>query len=294
MTGAKKPDNLDGISVLPVLYGNATGEEHAQRAFYWEFYESGIGIRRDGQIRRTGGAERPRHGNYLEAVVRKGIFILLSCSDPKNKTVAPFGGQEPVYSPNPIAAGIPTQDDPILFDISMSTTANGLVAQKHKSGERLPHSWLLDYRGRPTDDPAAFFENPPATILPLGGMDAGYKGFALGILVEALTNGLSGHGRSDEPGRWGASVFLQLINPEAFGGLVFLKKEMTRFAENCLATKSIPDGTGVRLPGSKALTLKKNQLEQGIVLLPAVWHDLIHCAEQYDLKMPEALHNFFL
>lgn len=226
---------------------------------------------------------------YLEPAARNGHIIILSCSDPMNKTVAPFGGLDPVYSPNPIAAGWPTQEDPVLFDISMSATANGLVAQKHKAGERLPHPWLLDAQGTPTDDPAAFFENPPATILPLGGLDTGYKGFALGLLVEALTNGLSGFGRSDEPKRWGASVFLQLLNPEAFGGLDFFKKEMTRLAQACLGSQPMPNGPGVRLPGSKALALKKVQLEQGIALLPAVWQDLKNCAERYDLKMPDAL-----
>lgn len=226
---------------------------------------------------------------YLEPVARNGHILLLSCSDPTNKTVAPFGGVDPVYSPNPIAAGLPTQADPILFDISMSATANGLVAQKHQAGEQLPHPWLLDAQGKPTDDPAAFFENPPATILPLGGMDTGYKGFALGLLVEALTNGLSGFGRSDEPNRWGASVFLQLIDPDAFGGLDFFKKEMTHLAQASLSGRPLPGGQGARLPGSKALALKKIQLEQGVPLLPAVWQDLKQCAEDYDLEMPQAL-----
>ncbi|MCB0530482.1 MAG: Ldh family oxidoreductase, partial [Saprospiraceae bacterium] len=98
---------------------------------------------------------------YLEKVARQGYFILLSCSDPINKTVAPYGGLKAAYSPNPIAAGIPTQSEPIIIDISTSATANGLVAQKHREGARLPYPWLLDSNGQPTDNPSAFFDDPP-------------------------------------------------------------------------------------------------------------------------------------
>ncbi|MCB9307330.1 MAG: Ldh family oxidoreductase [Lewinellaceae bacterium] len=224
---------------------------------------------------------------YLEATARKGFLILLSCSDPMNKTVAPYGGVEPVYSPNPIAAGIPGEGDPILFDISTSTTANGLVVQRHNEGRPLPHPWLMDRQGHVTDDPAAFFDDPPASILPLGGLDTGYKGFALGILVEALTNGLSGYGRKDEPARWGASVFLQLIDPEAFGGTDHFKKEMSGLMRACMAAEAMPGGPPVRLPGQKALALKKEQSEHGILLQEGIVLALTGSASRYGLEMPE-------
>ena len=64
---------------------------------------------------------------YPERATKNGMMMLLSCSDPVNKTVAPFGGLSPVYSPNPLAVGIPTKTAPIIFDISTSSTANVLV-----------------------------------------------------------------------------------------------------------------------------------------------------------------------
>ena len=47
------------------------------------------------------------------------------------KSVAPFGGVSSVFTPNPLAAGIPTSGDPILLDISASYTTNGLTARLH-------------------------------------------------------------------------------------------------------------------------------------------------------------------
>lgn len=224
---------------------------------------------------------------YLEKVARQGFFILLSCSDPINKTVAPYGGLKATYSPNPMAAGIPTQGDPIIIDVSTSTTANALVIQKHREGARLPHPWLLDGNGQLTDNPSTFFEGPPATILPLGGLDAGYKGFALGLLVEALTNALSGFGRAEGPTQWGGSVFLQLINPGAFGGLEYFQKETSFLAEACVSSPVKEGAPPVRLPGSRALALKKEQMGKGMQLYPGILPALEECALKYGVDMPE-------
>ncbi len=203
---------------------------------------------------------------YLERATQQNLMILLACSDPMNKTVAPFGGVTGVYSPNPLAIGIPTSSDPILIDVSMSTTSNGFVAMKKNQNEKLPSEWLLKPNGEPTNNPNTFFENPPATILPLGGMDAGYKGFGLGIMVEAMTNALSGFGRAENPKRWGGSVFLQILDPDLFGGLDFFTKEMDYFKQESLKSSPINAENPIRLPGAKGLALKKKQLENGVEL----------------------------
>ena len=75
----------------------------------------------------------------------------------------------------------------------------------------------MDGAGNPTNDAAAAFANPPGAIMPMGGADHGHKGYALGLLVEALTGGLAGHGRADPREGWGASVFLQVMDPALFG-----------------------------------------------------------------------------
>ena len=45
---------------------------------------------------------------FLEAPARDGLMVLLTCSDPATASVAPFGGLDPVMTPNPFAVGIPT------------------------------------------------------------------------------------------------------------------------------------------------------------------------------------------
>lgn len=221
---------------------------------------------------------------YPERATKQGLMMLLTSSDPRAKSVAPFGGLDPVYTPNPIAGGIPTGDGPIIFDISMSTTSNGFVLRAREEGRRLPHKWLLTGAGKPTDDPEAFVQDPPATILPLGGLDTGYKGFALGILVEALTSALAGHGRADCPDTWGASVFLQIIDPKAFGGREAFGREMKFFVDACLASRPV-DGP-VRMPGARALKLRDEQVKRGVSLYPTIPGALKACGETYGVSFP--------
>lgn len=218
---------------------------------------------------------------YLEKVARQGFMILLACSDPRNKTVAPFGGLTPVYSPDPLAVGIPTESDPIMIDVSMSATSNGLVARSHRNQEKLAHDWILDNQGNTTNDPAAFFATPPGSILPLGGLDSGYKGFGLGLMIEALTSALGGNGRSEMPTLWGASVYLQIISPQGFSGEEAFKRETEYFKNQCLNSEPIHPDKPVRMPGARGLELKKQQLDSGLNLLPETAKALQDLGEKY-------------
>jgi LDH2 family malate/lactate/ureidoglycolate dehydrogenase len=221
---------------------------------------------------------------YLEEYTKQNLMVLIACSDPRNKTVAPFGGKMPVYSPNPLAIGIPTETIPILMDVSMSTTANGVVAKAAKNNRLLPGDWLLNNQGMATNDPKSFYEEPPATLLPLGGLDLGYKGFALGIMIEAMTNALGGHGRSDNPDRWGATVFVQVINPKLFSGESYFLSEMEYFRNQCINNQNIDDNNPVRMPGERGLQLKQNQLELGIELSYELVEDLYEIGKKYKVR----------
>ena len=196
---------------------------------------------------------------YLKRATDRGLMMLLTCSDPAVCSVAPFGGVTPVFTPNPIAAGIPTSGDPILLDISASLTTNGLTQRLHREGRKLPHPWVQDHEGNATTDPGVLFNEPKGTLLPTGGLDAGHKGFALALLIEALTAGLSGHGRADPPDGWGATVMVQVIDPAAFAGREAFARQMDWLANACHQATPRPGGDPVRLPGERGLALHRRR-----------------------------------
>jgi LDH2 family malate/lactate/ureidoglycolate dehydrogenase len=247
--------------------------------------------------------ERPRHNGtgtvvirrshhiaclaaYLKRATDQGLLMVLTCSDPNAASVAPFGGLDPVFTPNPIAAGIPSSGTPVLIDISTSATTNGLTGRLHKEGGRLPAPWVVDGHGRPSDDPGVLFKEPKGTILPLGGMDSGHKGYGLSLLVEALTGGLAGHGRADAKEGWGATVFLQVIDPRAFAGLDGFTRQTNAVAQQCHASRPAREGSPVRTPGEKGLALAKKQREMGITLYPSIMPSLEPWAKKLGVAMP--------
>ena len=223
--------------------------------------------------------------SFLETPVRRGYLVLVLCSDPGDALVAPFGGASPVLTPNPIAAGIPRDGAPILVDLSTSITTAGLTARARTRGERLPGPWLVNARGDATDDPEVLANG--GALLPLGGLDHGHKGFALGLLVEALTQGLAGFGRADEPGGWGASVLVLAFAPAAFAGTDDFARQTDWLARACLAsTPASPSGGGVRLPGALALERKAVALRAGIELFPGIATALRALAERLGCAPP--------
>ena len=223
---------------------------------------------------------------YLEPVAKDGLLVLLTCSDPSGAGVAPCGGTSSVLTPNPIAVGFPTSGDPVLIDVSMSTTTNAMIGRVREEGRELPGPWLIDADGRPSRDPAVLQGERPGATLPLGGMDLGHKGFALALMVEALSSGLAGFGRADAPTEWGASVFLQVIDPAAFGGRDAFVRETSAVAALCHASAVPPGKPPVRLPGERALARRREQLRDGVVLYPTTMPALAVWAERLVVARP--------
>lgn len=219
----------------------------------------------------------------------QGLMMILASSDANSASVAPYGGLDPVFTPNPISIGIPKTGAPIVTDISTSATTNGLTNRLHQEGGRLPAQWVIDGHGKPSDDPSVLFKEPKGTILPLGGLDSGHKGYGLSLTVEALTGGLAGMGRADPKQGWGATVFLQVLDPAAFAGTKDFVRQMDAVADLCHASRPSQPGRKVRLPGEKGYALAEQQREQGVVLHPGIMDALQPWAEKLKVSPPAAL-----
>jgi LDH2 family malate/lactate/ureidoglycolate dehydrogenase len=223
---------------------------------------------------------------YLKPITDRGQMLIVTCSDPSVASVAPFGGTKRIYTPNPLAAGWPSPGGPVMIDVSMSITTNGMIGRLRAEGRQFEHPWLLDAEGTPTRDPNAFFTDPPGSLQPLGGSEAGHKGFALGLLLEALTSALSGHGRADAPTEWGASVLVLVLDPARFGGGEAFLRETGWMADAVHSNPPGPSGMPVRLPGERGLALREQALKEGVALHPSIPPMLADRAAKAGLKPP--------
>ena len=156
-----------------------------------------------------------------------------------------------------------------------------MARTKAAAGVRFEQPWLMDGAGQPTTDPRVLEQTTPrGSLLLLGGAEYGHKGFGLALMVEALTQGLAGHGRLDAPNRWGANVFLQVMDPDAFAGRDNFLAQMDFIGDACRASQPVqPDGM-VRLPGDQASGNIRKAREQGIALSEATLANLAACASR--------------
>ncbi len=248
---------------------------------------------------------------YSDEIAQRGLLGLMMVTDPGVVSVAPFGGATPVLTSNPMAVIIPTRDQPVLVDVSTSVTSNTAVRNYQEAGRKLPGNWLLDNQGVPTNEPSVLADDPPGTILPLGGEDFGYKGFGLGLMVEAYALALTGYGRHQGHKRGGQGVFFQVIDPARFCGSEVFLDETTFVRKQCLdstpakhASHAAPsaccppkegasclgsgpsakNGPGVRMPGQRAQEKRADQLANGLAVDDAVVASIDACAAR--LKVP--------
>jgi len=227
---------------------------------------------------------------YFKPIVDRGLMGMVISSGPETAGVVPHGGKGTgTHTPNPIAAAWPTQGDPVMIDVSMSITTHGLTGRMNKEGRKLPGQWVLDGFGNPSDDPAVLFKEPRGGLLPIGGVDHGHKGYALGLLVEALTQGLSGHGRADPVEGWAANVFVQVFNPALYAGSAEFTRQTEHIADACRKTPPREGFDRVRLPGESGLRRREKQIKEGVVLYPTILPALQPWIEKLGVPAPKAV-----
>ncbi len=102
----------------------------------------------------------------------------------------PWGGLDMLLSTNPIAAAIPAgREKPIILDMATTVAAYGKVKTRALLGQTMPEGWMIDRQGKPLTDPKRADEG---MLLPLGGMEAGYKGYGLALIIGLLAGTLGG------------------------------------------------------------------------------------------------------
>jgi LDH2 family malate/lactate/ureidoglycolate dehydrogenase len=129
----------------------------------------------------------------LQASEQGLIGILLSNSPAQ---MAPIGGKEKMLGTNPFSAVIPVPGEaPIIIDMATSVVAKSKFKQYKEAGETLPDGWALDKSGNPTNDPD---EGIQGLIQPM----AGYKGYAISMLIDILSGVISGAAYLNKVGRF--------------------------------------------------------------------------------------------
>lgn len=180
----------------------------------------------------------------------------------------PYGGRQPIVGTNPLACAIPTEGDPLLIDMSTSTSAIGKLMAAAREGKSIPADWAIDERGQPTIDPRAALRG---ALSPAGGA----KGYALALLLEMLAGILAEGGRSPERlaegGRRLWSSFAVVLHLGAFMDPAVFRRQASAYLAHVKASPTAPGFDEILLPGERAYRTRRQRLATGIPLPTETW-----------------------
>ena len=194
---------------------------------------------------------------YSLKAAEKGYIAFVCSNSPAQ--MAPMGGVEKLFGTNPLAAVVPVKgSDPIIIDMATSVVAKSKFKECKNAGKPLPEGWALDKDGKPTTDPD---EGMSGLVLPM----AGFKGYAISMLIDIVSGVLSGAASLDRVGRFysedGSSMnvgfYMTVIDPVAVCGEEY-HTEMAEYVERIKNSRAA-EGSKIALPGEDRINYRKNR-----------------------------------
>jgi L-2-hydroxycarboxylate dehydrogenase (NAD+) len=198
----------------------------------------------------------------------------------------PWGGLDVLLSTNPIAAAIPAgEEQPIVLDMATTVAAYGKVKTKALRGEMMPEGWMIDRAGKPLTDPKRADEG---MLLPLGGMEAGYKGYGLATIIGLLAGTLGGAAmgkevidfNQDDDSVTNTGQAIAAINIAAFGEVAVFKAAVDTLVRDFRGSERIPGVDRILVPGERSQQTRATRTRDGIPIAPALMRGLDQVADE--------------
>jgi len=120
-------------------------------------------------------------GYYARMALQQDLIGIVICNT--RPMVAAWGGTDPVFGTNPIAVAIPSQDLPLVLDMSTSSVTYGDLLVAIREGKQIHEGSALNAEGQPTLDPN---EAKNGVFLPFGE----HKGYGLGLVIQIMAGAL--------------------------------------------------------------------------------------------------------
>ena len=222
-----------------------------------------------------------RLGHFAEMAAAEKMISMVwvggfSQNQPK---VMPFGGSRRLLHTNPIALGVPAGDEPpMVADFATSAISGVKVDNAYSRGESLPPGCIVDKEGRPTTDPADFFEGGGHT--PFGQ----HKGWAIMLAAEFLSRILLGSDSfadaqtSDDVLRHQGDTFL-VFRADLFQPYSTFARRADEMQQRVRAVPPAPGFKQVRVPGDPEVETQARREREGIPIAEDIWQRLVETAE---------------
>ena len=200
----------------------------------------------------TGDGSSGAVGYWSRKIADAGLIGITMSSYPYGM-VPPAGSYEPLFCTNPIAWGVPTENEPIVLDMSSSGISYyGLIEAKTK-GVQVAEGLGYDKKGNETTDPSQIMEG---AIRPF---DKGFKSAGLALMVQIIGGALVGGDFLNESDKDGNIVIA--INPETLIGMEKFVEETTKIAKAIKQAKKLDGVEEVMVPGERGDKIRSKIIE---------------------------------
>lgn len=236
--------------------------------------ETGIELAREAGVGAVGVKHSSHYGAagaYALAGAEQGFVTFATTNT--DSMVALFDGAEKFHGTNPLAFAAPVPDSrPWLLDMATSSIPLNRVLLHRSLDEPLPQGVAATPDGEPTTDPHA-----ADMLLPLGGVDYGYKGAALAgvaTLFSALLTGttldpdfIPMYGGDDISTPRNMGHFVLVIDPDKFAGRAVFAAAIASYLD-ALRGSAARAGGRVMAPGDREWEEMDRRRHDGIPLDP--------------------------
>jgi LDH2 family malate/lactate/ureidoglycolate dehydrogenase len=214
-----------------------------------------------------------RVGEYVETIAAAGFVGHALCNaDP---AVAPPGTGVRALGTNPVAWAVPRgTGDPVLVDFATAELAEGKLRVALSRGEQLKVPAVVDAQGRPSYDPAAFYDG--GALVPFGG----HKGYALSVVAELIGRGLAA-GAVDDGHDTPYSLFILALDPAATGTSEGFLAAVDAWCGD-VRTRAEATGAKVTLPGEPEARARADRRANGVPVPPTIWNALLELRDRLD------------
>lgn len=183
-------------------------------------------------------------GYYIKELTDQNLIGICFCNT--IHTVAPWGGSESILGTNPIAIGIPSQENPILIDFATSAVSFSSTMVAAQNSEKLPPGLIYDSFGNPSTNP---LDAEKGCITAM----AKHKGYALGLALEILAGPLI-KAKAGKNAVKGSDGFVIIgIAPEFFTQLEFFKEQVSALINEIVSSRVALDQRSIKIPGERSL-----------------------------------------
>ncbi|MDR1579248.1 MAG: Ldh family oxidoreductase [Synergistaceae bacterium] len=233
-------------------------------------------------------------GYWTELMAKSGLIGITCCNTVR--CVCPTRSAERILGTNPIAAAFPLANGKIFMaDMATSIIAQGKLNRSNSFGTEgvMRDGFIIDEQGNPVNSvkqALEIFANRDGNggLFPIGGDEyhRGYKGFAISLIVELLTGGLT-RGVSSKYIRTnttGISLFFMAIDPGILGDKDTIAAHMEGMLSEYKNAKPIDPALPVLLPNEIETGHREDALKQGIPFSENVYKVLRDAAKQLGLE----------